>query len=76
MIKVSLARELKDLFRKYGDTFEFSVGMYVLAMGMAVEESGECKLLATKVSDLTHDPDRFAMWICEILDLSPHRVQP
>ncbi len=60
--------ELTQTYKKRGDPFQLALGMYIMAIGEAT--LGECglHLLAAKVVDLTDDPDRLAMWFCEVVD--------
>ncbi len=60
--------ELNQTYKIRGDTFQLASGMYIMAIGEATFAGGGLQLLVAKVADLTADPDRFAMWFCEVVD--------
>ena len=62
--------ELIQTYKKRADPFQLALGMYIMAIGEASFGADGCglQLLSAKVADLTDDPDRFAMWLCEVVD--------
>ena len=44
--------------------------MYVLAVGfvMASQPYAELTMEPSKITNISHDPDRLSMWMCEVMD--------
>ncbi len=61
--------ELIQTYKKRGDTCELDIGTYTMVIGEATRgRGGGMQLLVAKLASLTEDPDRFSMWLCEVVD--------
>ncbi|EKX44407.1 hypothetical protein GUITHDRAFT_109528 [Guillardia theta CCMP2712] len=68
--------ELYKVYDKYKDTWRLAKGMYVMAQGILSKDADQrLHVICTKIADLSANPDRFAMWMCEVVDADRFKDQ-
>ena len=76
LLRVSLA-PVCEAHAKHGEPWNATRGMYVLVLAvLEIEEPGQPAASAIFVKDLTGEPDRLAMWWCELMDAEQQSAVP
>ena len=67
VVEIHLDEHYEQL-RKFGETGNLAKGMYIAVLALLDASPDKNILAAYSVKDLSSQPDRFAMWMCELVD--------